>query len=252
MGVTEDLYRHGLFLASGLRVRDVRIGLGYTAVQVENGDVGLAYTFRGEAGHTCTVMGMAGELAGKSAERLLAFIKEGDVVSAAVGLATFNALLQQNLPVSLAEDFFPIVQLQKGERVGMVGFFAPIIPIIKKAGCELFIFEKNLKRGEGLFGPEKIPSELPTCAVVILSATTLINRTFEEVAKYTKGAREVIMLGPSTPLVPDVMGHYGVTLLAGMRIVRPEAVLRIVSEGGGTQRLRGTVEKMVVSCSKTG
>jgi len=251
MGVLEDLYQHGLALDSGFRVQDVRIGLGYTAVQIESGDVGLAYTFRGEAGHTCTAMKLAGELAGSQAAFLLSFMRESDLISAAVGLATLNALLQRHFPVSLGEDFFPIVQLQKGERVGMVGFFAPIISIIKKAGCELFIFEKNLKRGKGLFGPEKIPSELPTCAVVILSATTLINHTFEEVVKHAKRAREVIMLGPSTPLVPEVMGRYGVTLLAGMRIVKPEAVLRIVSEGGGTQRLRGTVEKVVVSCRKS-
>lgn len=251
MGAMEDLYQYGLTLASNLHVRDVRIGLGYTAVQVENGGVGLAYTFRGEAGHTCTAMKMAGELAGKQADLLLSFMKESDLISAAVGLATFNALLQQHLPVSIAEDFFPIVRLRKGERVGMVGFFAPIIPIIKKAGCELFIFERNLKRGEGLFGPEKIPSELPTCDVVILSATTLINHTFEEVVKHAKMAREAVMLGPSTPLTPEVMGHYGVTLLAGMRIVKPEAVLRIVSEGGGTQRLKGTAQKVVVSCRES-
>ncbi len=252
MAVIDELIDYGMKLDTGLRVQDVRIGLGYTAVQIEGGEVGLAYTFRGEAGHTCTAVKMAGELAGKPVGHLLAFMKEGDVVSAAVGLATFNALLQRRLPTPEGEDFFPIIQLQAGETVGMVGFFGPVIPLIRKARCELRIFEKNLARGEGLFSPEKIPQKLPECSVVILSATTLINRTFEEVVAYTREARHVVLLGPSTPLVPEVMGRYGVTLLAGMKIVRPAAVLRIVSEGGGTQRLRGTVEKMVVSCKKAG
>lgn len=133
----------------------------------------------------------------------------------------------------------------------MVGFFAPVLPIIKKAGCELFIFEKNLARGEGLYPPEEIPLKLPLCSVVILSATTLINHTFEGIIPHAKQAREVVMLGPSTPMVPDVMGNYGVTVLAGMKIVKPDRVLRIISEGGGTQRLRDAVKKIVVSCRES-
>ncbi len=250
MTITENFKRYGMELAQDTRVTDVRIGLGYTAVQVDDGGVGLAYTFRGEAGHTCTALKMAGELAGKEAGDLLALMTEGDVISAAVGFATLNALLQRNLPTSLGEDFFPIIGLQKGERVGMVGFFAPIIPMIRKAGCEILIFEKNLERGKNLHGPEEIPELLPTCSVVILSATTLINHTFEEIAAHTGRAREVVMLGPSTPMAPQVFESTGVTLLAGMAVIDPRAALRIVSEGGGTQRLRGAVKKMVASCRK--
>jgi len=250
MGVTEDLYLLARDLSSGIHVSDVRIGLGYTAVQVESSDVGLAYTFRMEAGHTCTAVKMAGELAGKPVEQHLTLMKETDPISSAVGFATLNALVQRRMPRSIGEDFFGVISLQKREKVGMVGFFAPIISVVKSAGCDLLIFEKNLKRGKGLYSPKEIPGKLPVCSVVIISATTLVNHTFEEIMIHTKGAREVVMLGPSTPMLPEVMGQYGVTLLAGMKIVKPEAVLRIVSEGGGTQRLRGAVKKMVVSCKK--
>ena len=238
-------------LSRDLNVTDVRIGLGYTAVEVDERDVGLAYTFRQEAGHTCTALKMAGELSGKPAQQIVGLMRERDVISSAVGLATFNALIQERMPDSRGEDFFSLLALLPGERVGMVGFFAPVIPTIKKAGCELFIFEKNLARGEGLYPPEKIPLKLPLCSVVILSATTLINRTFEGIIPHTKQAREVVMLGPSTPMVPDLMGNYGVTVLAGMKIVKPDRVLQIISEGGGTQRLRDAARKIVVSCRES-
>ena len=36
-------------------IRDVRIGLGYTAVQLESGSAGLAYTFHRDLPEGCTV-----------------------------------------------------------------------------------------------------------------------------------------------------------------------------------------------------
>jgi len=141
-----------------------------------------------------------------------------------------------------------MIHLGPGDKVGMVGFFAPLIKAIRDTGCGLSIFEKNLARGEGLFSPDEIPNKLPECSVVILSATTLINHTFETIVPYAAQAREIILLGPSTPLSPEIMGIYGVTRLAGMKIVVPEKVLRIVSEGGGTQRLGRAVKKVVIPC----
>ncbi len=252
LGVTEDLYSFGMELAAGVRVRDVRIGLGYTAARVDTGDVGLAYTFRLEAGHSCTAMEKAGELAGSEAEELLGFMREGDAISSAVGLATLNALLQRRIPRGSGGDFLDLVALRTGEAVGMVGFFGPVIPVIKKAGCDLSIFEKNLERGKGLYPPSEIPERLPHCSVVILSATTLINHTFDGIIAHAKMARAVVMLGPSTPLVPEVIGKYGVTLLAGMRVVDPQRVLQIVSEAGGTRKLGRAVKKVVVSCEDSG
>ncbi len=252
MGIEQDLWAVGEKLSGIRAVTDVRIGLGYTAVQLDTGDVGLAYTFRSEAGHSCTAMEMAGELSGKPAVELLGFIRQGDAISSAVGLATLNALLQRRISRGSGEDFLDLVGLRPGETVGMVGFFGPVIPVIKKAGCELFIFEKELERGRGLYPPSEIPDKLPHCAVVILSATTLINHTFDAVITHVKKARAVVMLGPSTPLIPEVMGKYGVTLLAGMRVVDSQRVLQIVSEAGGTQKLRGAVKKVVVSCRNSG
>ncbi len=252
MGINKELYALGKEVAENRHVTDVRIGLGYTAVEIDERSVGLAYTFRQDAGHTCTAMKMAGELSGKAAARLVALLEEKDVISSAVGLATLNALIQERLPESQGKDFFSFLSLRSGEKVGMVGFFAPIIPQIRKAGCDLWIFERNLSRGENLFPPEEIPQKLPDCSVVILSATTLINHTFEDVAPHFQTAREVVMLGPSTPFLPEMLGRYGVTLLAGMRTVKPKWVLRIVSEGGGTQRLGNAVRKMVVPCSSRG
>ena len=43
------------------------------------------------------------------------------------------------------------------------------------------------------------------------------------------------MLGPSTPLAPGVFKNYGVTHLSGVVGIDAAAILRVVSEGGGTR-----------------
>ena len=77
---------------AGHRAIDVRIGLGYTAVLLENGRCGLAYTFRHETGGGCCAFREAGSLCGRSAAGLLAYANSTDVIGSAVALATVNAL----------------------------------------------------------------------------------------------------------------------------------------------------------------
>jgi uncharacterized protein (DUF4213/DUF364 family) len=47
------------------------------------------------------------------------------------------------------------------------------------------------------------------------------------------GCREVALVGASTPLVPAVFGHGGVTSLSGMIVTDASGILQIVSKGGG-------------------
>ena len=89
---------------------------------------------------------------------------------------------------------------------------------------------------------------LPQCQVVILSATALLNRTLDGLLDLCLNAREVAILGPSTPLLPQVFAARGVSLLSGVQVVNPERALRIVSEGGGTRQLGSAIRKLTLCC----
>jgi uncharacterized protein (DUF4213/DUF364 family) len=248
----EKLLEQGAALACDQVVTDLRVGLGYTAVRVSDEDVGLAYTFRHDISRTCTAVKQAGKITGKTAKELIEWMRRGDLLSSSIGLATLNAVLQPHLPESLGEDFLPFLELGPNDRVGMVGFFAPLIQSIRRRCGELLIFERQTDKGKGLLGPEEIRARIPDCTIVILSGTTLINQTFEEIVKYIGGAREAVLLGPSAPLLPDAFENTPITYLAGVRIIDGEKSLQIVSEGGGTQRLMksGSVKKIVVASRK--
>jgi uncharacterized protein (DUF4213/DUF364 family) len=87
---------------------------------------------------------------------------------------------------------------------------------------------------------------LPRCQVVVVSATALLNRTLDALLDLSGNAREIAILGPSTPLLPQVFAPRGVTLLSGVQVIDPGRVLRLVSEGGGTRQLGRSVRKLTL------
>ncbi len=245
----ERLLEKGMDLVGNQKVTDLRVGLGYTAVEVSYKDVGLAYTFSRDISRRCTVGKETGEITGRSAKELLGWLRKGDLLSTATGLATLNALLQPYLPESLGKDFLEFLKVGPNDRVGMVGFFPPLIQPIRRRCGELLIFEREVNKGKGLLGPEDIRSHIPDCSIVILTATTLINQTFDRITRHIGGAREAVLVGPSTPLLPDIFEKTPITYLAGIQMIDGKKSLQIVSEGGGTPRLMnsGSVKKIVVA-----
>lgn len=86
--------------------------------------------------------------------------------------------------------------------------------------------------------PQQGRAALAACTIAIITGTTLINGTFDEVCAGLKEPRAAVLLGPSSPLCADVFSGTGITHMAGSRVVDAGAILRIVSEGGGTMLMK--------------
>jgi uncharacterized protein (DUF4213/DUF364 family) len=245
--IIDDICDLLLSPAANHSVADVRVGLGYTAVQLDDGRCGLAYTFRDELQEGCCVIKVAGTLVGQQASELAAWARSPDPLAAAVGLATLNALVA--VPRNAVEaDLLTQLEVTSNDVVGMVGYFGPLIGPLRTRGKALHVFERRPSAESGVL-PESAAAEiLPQCRVVILSATALLNRTLDDLLAWCRNAREVAILGPSTPLLPQVFAGRGVTLLSGVQVVDGERVLRLVSEGGGTRQLGSSVRKLTVRC----
>lgn len=225
-------------------VREVRIGLGYTAVQLQDGAVGCAYTFRNALPHGCTVFQDRRPLAGRPAVEVLNYLDSRHPLEAAVGLATANAIANRPRSDWLTGDILDMIRILPADRVGMVGCFTPLVPALRSAVAELFIFEQDLEIDEGLRPAEEAVRRLPECQVALLTATSLINRTVDELIPAVRGCREVVVLGASTPLCPEAFRGTPVTMLSGIVVERPEDLLRVVSEGGGMRMFKGLVRKV--------
>lgn len=222
--------------AGGEKLADVRMGLGFTAVVLESGSCGLASTPHPFVPGECTVFEEAGDLIGQRASRLL----DPDLLSTDPGrglaLATANALLNRGgdddpgLPDALDLD---------GRRVAMVGFIAPLVPILEKSCGELLVFDR--RAGTGAMAEEDIESLLPACDLAIFTSQTLVNGTIERLMERAPG--EVVLMGPSTPMWRG-FASMGVTHLFGREVVDVPRILDIVSQGGGTRRFGRTARKI--------
>lgn len=224
--------------AEQVTISDVRIGLGYTAVKIQSGHGGVAWTPHASA-PCCIHFQKAGTLIGRPAKELLSML--GDEVSAlarAVGLATVNALLASlPRPPVLREEIISSLQITSNDRVAMVGYFGPVIAQLRKTGCQLDILELNAKHGE-ILPPEKNSEVLAGCTVAIITGTSLINGTFHDLISTLGEPRAAVILGPSSPLCGDIFYDTKITHVAGSRVRDTDAVLRIVSEGGGTMLMK--------------
>jgi uncharacterized protein (DUF4213/DUF364 family) len=125
------------------------------------------------------------------------------------------------------------------DRVAMVGYFGPLVPKILKITDKLTVLEKReIEDPKTMTLPsEKAREVLPISDVIILSASTLANRTFDELISFRGAAREVVLLGPSAPLYPAPFFERSITAIMGTRIIDPLTMLTVVSEAGGTKKL---------------
>ncbi len=225
--------------AEEVAVTDVRIGLGYSAVELETGHAGVAWTPK-ETAASCTHFAAAGNLAGRPAVEILSmFANENSSLARAVGLAGANALLA-GIPQPDAghEEIISSLNISNEDHVAMVGHFAPVVAKLKKTGCRLDIVELNPDRGQNTITPHQGKEALAACSVAIITGTTLINGTFDEVTASLSSPRAAVLLGPSSPLCGDLFEGTRITHSAGSRVTNPGAVLRVVSEGGGTMLMK--------------
>jgi uncharacterized protein (DUF4213/DUF364 family) len=143
------------------------------------------------------------------------------------------------------------LELKPDDHVGMVGCFKPIIQPIHRRVRRLSIFERGQRSAPGLFDAHQAYTFLPECSVAVITATTLMNGTIDTLLIAAANCREVVLLGPSTPLVPEVFVNSpgGVTVLAGTVVTDTEQILRTVARGGGTRDFGIGVSKVNIRVS---
>lgn len=205
----------------GSKVRDLVVGISLIAVELDSGFVGVSYVLRERLRAGCSIFPYLQDLAGKDSPGIAAWAATGmDDLQRAVGMAVLAAASRgQDLKESTAPDSPLGVELRKNDTVGMIGLISPVAHMLKPRVRDLYIFDEAVSACGGERGAvlsvEEQPRLLPRCDVVILSGTTLINGTADQLLEICNRAREVVMIGASTPMYPEAFRGTGITLLAG-------------------------------------
>ncbi|MBS3780031.1 MAG: DUF364 domain-containing protein, partial [Desulfovermiculus sp.] len=176
---------------------------------------------------------------GRSAIDLLQTVFEANPLKRSMGLALVNAL-NHDKAMGLPEDsdnqlLFNNLGIGSGTRVAMVGYFGPLMKAFEDRGAVLKVIDQSRKIGE----PHDFYAHLRDWAeVLFLTSTSILNQSTEDILSHTSKEVRTVMLGPSTPMVPEAFAHLPVAILAGTVPVDRENVLQAVRNGAGTRNIQ--------------
>ena len=257
--VVQTLKTHLLAAARGRTIQRAVAGGRFCAVMLDNGEVGVANLCPDVCGEPSRhVSDCLPQPATPAADALATLVPP---TRSAIGLATANALANRfpgcgglSNEQSIRGDLLEVLELKDDDHVGMVGCFYPLVEGIRRRVQRLSVFERGQRLSPDLLPEAQAAELLPRCSVALITATTLINGTIDNLLAAAANCREVVLLGPSTPLVPEVFVRscHRVTLLAGVVVTNAEELLRTVARDGGTRDFKTSTAKVNVKVSAVG
>lgn len=221
-------------------LKSVFFGLGYSGIRLDNDVMGLCTTQLSEyEPMACTAYSRAGNLNQEKIFTLLEFALSAQILDRVLGISAINALSQnyfveEDLSFDETHDIIDILKLGANDKVGMVGLFRPMVPRILKRVKNLSIVERH-SIPEASVAIHEDPSILEESDKVIITATTLVNDSLEEILKHCTSAVKLVLLGPTASMLPDPFFKRGFDHVCGMKILDANETERIIIEGGGTQ-----------------
>jgi uncharacterized protein (DUF4213/DUF364 family) len=225
-------------VGSDAPVKDVAIG-AYGCMVVSR-HAGLSSSFRGSCspaeggtGHGHGVS-LAGGLIGMSAIKLAEYARSDNLLDASVGVAALNSLIAPD-PASLSEINAAelIAKRGKGKTVAVVGHF-PFVERLRHIADVRLIQKNPWDREEALREAEE---KIPGCEVVALTASSIINHTFDRLLQLSRGAF-VIALGPSTPMSVNLF-QLGIGTLCGTVVDDVDVAKSCITQGATYREIKG-------------
>lgn len=186
----------------------------WTAVETESA-FGMAMTTQGD---TAPRM-ITGDYAQMPLKELARAAKSWNLQEAGFGLAAVNA--SYNTPERLRqlkayepfENYCTAGLDLRGQRIGVVGHLN-MPESIRQQASQVWILERSPRPGD--YPDSACDVILPQCDTVIITASTLVNKTLPHLLSLCQNAY-TILTGPSCPMCPALLG-VGIQRLSGLVI----------------------------------
>ena len=268
--LSETLSAIGTILGSDLdqiTIERVVVGLFFTGVKLNNGVVGTCATPIKTIPEAvcCPTSAMAmpfpGKMRGRQAADLAQEALAGHSIRRAVGIAAINALAEccwhrrqhPEIELRLGVDAFDATEIRRGDQVVVVGAFVPFLKELKRRGQSFLVLEKDpltLKSNELPFfrSAERAGEIVPQADVLLITGSTLVNATLEDLLAMARPEARVTVVGPTVGTLPDAFLARGADVLGCVRITEPDTFLDLLAEGGSGYHFFGrSAEKLVLA-----
>ena len=221
-------------------VGDVLVGCFTTCVT--GSDTGIASTLKPPV-HSGFGLPDAGDLAGRDITELAQLAYSDNLLAASVGIAAINSdVRRSDLSFRTGNARELVLKKGAGRTLGMIGHF-PFIDRVRDNFKDTLVFELNPQPGD--LSAVEIPERLAEADIVAVTATTLINHTFERVMAAVNPDAYVVMLGPSTPLNP-VLFDFGIDALCGSLVTDRDRAFEMIRQAAPFRCLQGIAHVMLL------
>jgi len=172
---------------------------------------------------------------GMQASDLANMFESKDLFSKSLGLGGINAISQflfkqSEFNYERVSDSLGLLEIDEQDTVGMVGFFPPLVKHIERMGNKLIVIERKkdlLKMGLN-WKVTLEPSELEYCNKILITSTTVLNETIDEILQVCKDADKISMIGPTAGFLPDPLFKRGIDILGGTQVIDSRLLLHSI------------------------
>ena len=133
-----------------------------------------------------------------------------DEADCSLGLAAVNAITRYvyrraGFTPGDAPDSMGILDIAAADHVGMVGYFPSLVKRLRNDGIRLTVIEKKpqFHKAQENFLVSADLYTLESCNKVMITASTLLNNSIDEVLEYSRQAERRVMIGPTAGFFPD-------------------------------------------------
>ena len=235
----------------GITIEDAVFGRYLCAVKLSNNQYGVSSIIEDDKVHCDKALRDYGpftplQIRGRSLPELFDYQKESATVNM-LRIAVLNALSSlyisdESVKLMVDTDPIDLLDIKTGQRVILVGAFHSYIKHCLKAGANLGVLEMNQDalsdNHRSLFIPaDQFEVVIPDAEVLIITGLTLVNDTLEGLLKAVRPGTKVVVTGPSSSIIPHVLFDYGVDMVGGIRITKPEVLFSLVGQGAAGYHL---------------
>ncbi len=199
----------------------------FAALLLKDGTVGITYVALDNAADDLAKHLPELTLAGRDADEIAQLYAESEGWKRALGLAAINAISQfvltQYKSLKPMPDNLSALNFQSGDKVGMVGYFSRLVEPLRAQRIPVTVIEldESLVMNEPGIEVTLDTQRLANCNKVIITGTTLLNYTLENILRNCKEADIVMMLGPSASCLPDPLFKRGISFIGGFHVTSP-------------------------------